>query len=243
MGAMIARSTPPSLMRRLTKRPSSSWAGVRCRSTHARGRAWRSTKMSRSAAMREIIGARRCRDRVVQRSVQSRSDGLRPAQPARRPQAVHDRSAARSRREGRSTAVPASAERGRDRALFELRLNGGRWALDSYVRPATPAHLARSATSRSGGAGTGVDTYAGGALNNLGDGVLQGRGRWRPAAWGRSHVDSASGRISCRGSRAVLTGAGTRRVEAIAITPGSDQFMPFGRRGSRDAAPTRDPKG
>ena len=112
------------------------------------------------------------------------------------------------RRPGRA-AVPARAgSRGRESRAVELRLNDGRWALDSYLRhgDAQLTLLDRSQTHAAERLARGVDD-----VRRHDDAALRRRrragraARWRSGRSAPAARRSACGRIACRGSRAVST--------------------------------------
>jgi len=89
---------------------------------------------------------------------------------------------------------------GENRALVELRLNGGRWALDSYLRHGSAQltlldQAKQHAAERWQVVST---TYGGGALKHYVDGVPQGEGQvaFQPLGAGRTSIGVRQNRVS-----------------------------------------------
>ena len=102
---------------------------------------------------------------------------------------------------------------GENRALVELRLNGGRWALDSYVRHGDAQLTLLDSTKQHSAERWHVvsTTYAGGALRHFVNGVLQGEGQvaFQPLGAGRTSI----------GVRQNLVSWFKGRVHTVRVTP------------------------
>ena len=102
---------------------------------------------------------------------------------------------------------------GENRALIELRLNGGRWALDSYLRHGAAQlvllDLTRTHTATAWHVSSTV--FAGGEMTHYVDGVAQGNGRvaFQPLTAGRTSI----------GVRQNLVSWFKGRVHTVRVTP------------------------
>ena len=99
-----------------------------------------------------------------------------------------------------------------NRALLELRLNGGRWALDSYLRNGdAQLPLLDPARTHSPGWHVASTVFEGGELSHYVDGVEQGRGKvaFQPLRGGRTSI----------GVRQNLVSWFKGRIHTVRITP------------------------
>ena len=94
----------------------------------------------------------------------------------------------------------AQESEGENRALVELRLNAGRWALDSYVRHGDTqlTLLDLSKTHRAGEWHVSATTFDGAMMRHFVDGVEQGSGAvaFRPLGRGRTSIGVRQNRVS-----------------------------------------------
>jgi len=94
----------------------------------------------------------------------------------------------------------AQESEGENRALVELRLNDGRWALDSYVRHGDTqlTLLDLSKTHRAGEWRVSSTTFDGAVMRHFVDGVEQGSGAvaFRPLGRGRTSIGVRQNRVS-----------------------------------------------
>jgi xylan 1,4-beta-xylosidase len=129
-----------------------------------------------------------------------------------------------------------------NRALIELRLNGGRWALDSYLRHGD-AQLTLIDPSRTHAAGewhVASTTFDGAVMKHYVDGVEQGGGAvaFRPLAAGRTSLGVRQNRVSWFKGRihtVRVTGAALAPARFLKAAPSVFHDWPRGVEGQRKA--------